>query len=75
MHDNLSNFRPRGESVRYLVKILPMSELPSWNTDPQAFIEDELARLTARGEEVVSILPDHDDLMVVLKVSAQGGAA
>lgn len=75
MHDNLSNFQPRGESVRYLVKILPMSELPSWNTDPQAFIEDELARLTAHGEEVVSILPDHDDLLVVLKAPDSGGVA
>ena len=45
-----------------------LSELPSWNADPQAFIEDELARLTTHGEEVVSILPDHEDLLVVLKV-------
>ena len=75
MHDNLSNFRPRGESVRYLVKIILLSELPPWNFDPQTFIEDELARLTADGEELISVLPDHDDLMVILRVTAPGGVA
>ena len=75
MHDNLSNFRPRGESVRYLVKIILLSELPPWNSDPQTFIEDELASLTADGEELISVLPDHDDLMVILRVTAQGGVA
>lgn len=68
MNNNLSNFRPKGESARYIVKTILISELPDWNADQQAFVEDELARLTANGEEVVSILPDHGDLLVVLKV-------
>ncbi len=68
MNNKISKNRPTNESVRYLVKIILLSELPSWNHDPQAFIEDELARLTTHGEEVVSILPDHEDLLVVLKV-------
>ena len=75
MKTNLSNLSSKSESVRYLVKIILLSELPSWNTDQQAFIEDELDRLTAGGEELISVLPDHGDLLVILKVTAQGTTA
>ena len=68
MHNKLSDFSPKSESVSYVVKLILLSELPYWNTNPRAFIEDELNRLTASGEEIVSILPDHEDLMVILKV-------
>ena len=68
MHNRISRFKPKSESVSYLVKNILLTELPYWNTNPRAFIEDELNRLTASGEEIVSILPDHEDLLVILKV-------
>ena len=74
MNNKISNFSPKNESVRYLVKSILLSELPDWDADQQAFIEGELERLTAGGEEVVSVIRDHEDLWVVLKAPAGGVA-
>jgi len=68
MHKRISRFKPKSESVSYLVKNILLTGLPHWNSNPRAFIEDELNKMTAGGEEIVSILPDHEDLLVILKV-------
>jgi len=70
----LSDFNPKGNRARYLVRGIFMSEMAFGDADQQAFIEAELERLTGCGEEVVAILPDREDFLVVLKVSASGGA-
>ena len=75
MHNKLSNFSPKIERGRYLVMSILLSELPDCHPDPQAFIERELDRMTAGGAEVVSILPAHDDLLVILKAPDPGGVA
>lgn len=75
MRNRISRFKPKSESVSYLVKNILLSEMPHWDLDSRAFIEDELNKLTAGGEELISVLPDHGDLLVILKVSAQGGVA
>jgi len=64
MYDDLSKFNPKAKSVRYLVRCFS----PSVSHDYMAELERELERLTADGAEIVSILPDRDDFMVVLKV-------
>ena len=64
MYDDLSKFNPTAKSVRYLVRGFLPSDSPYY----MAELERELERLTADGAEIVSILPDHEDLLVVLKV-------
>ena len=78
MKNNLSKFSSENHHIRYLTRLIVMSEMPVWDTDPQNFIEVELNRMTEDGAEVVSVIRDpqnHKDLLVFLKVSAQGGAA
>ncbi len=67
MKNNLSKSSPKNNHIRYLTKIIVMDEMPVWDTDPQNFIEVELNRMTADGAEVVSVIPDHEDYMVVLR--------
>ncbi len=59
--------------VRFSVQLILLSERPSRYSNDQVFIENELEKLTADGEEVVSILRDHGDLMVILAVPAKEG--
>ncbi len=67
MKNNLSKFSSENHHIRYLTRLIVMSEMPVWDTDPQNFIEVELNRMTEGGAEVVSVIPDHGDLMVVLR--------
>ncbi len=75
MHNKISNFSPKNESSRYVVDIILLSEFPAWDVNQQSFIEGELSRMTANGEEIISVLPDADDLMVILKAPDSGGVA
>ncbi len=62
---------------RYIVKNIPLDERPFGLDDlcEEEYIEGQLAELTENGERVVAITRDHEDLMVILRVTAQRGAA
>ena len=76
MH-KLSNVRSKIKSHgrqprrRFAAKYILTSERPSWYSCDQVFIEAELENLTADGAEVISILRDHEDLLVILAVPAE----
>ena len=71
----LTSANGRQPKFRYRVQNILLSERAAWEyPGEQAFIEDELERLTADGAEIVSIIADHEDLLVVLKAPAGGVA-
>ena len=77
--NTLSSIKSKNKlpEFRYIVKIIPLDERPFGldNLCEEEYIEAQLAELTEGGERVVAITRDHEDLMVILRVTAQKGAA
>lgn len=77
--NTLSSIKSKNKlpEFRYIVKIIPLDERPFGLDDlcEEEYIEAQLAELTEGGERVVAITRDHEDLMVILRVTAQKGAA
>jgi len=77
--NTLSSIKSKNKlpEFRYIVKIIPLDQRPFGLDDlcEEEYIETQLAELAHHGEEIVSIVRDHEDLMVILRVTSQGGAA